>query len=411
MKINSLYLASLIIFSINLGSCVWSNEDDFQPYLPLNDSEYPYASIPRIVIETESFRQIRDTETEIPAKLQVYDENAPISEVLPLVVKGRGNSSFNGMSQYGIKIKFHNKQSLFDIPPNKEWALIANFSDKSLLKNIISYRLYEKLGAKWSPKFQPVELYLNQNYMGVYLLVETIKVGENRVNIPRNSSSFLVEFDKNYKSNDFIIQVNNTPFRIHHPKDSSNIGIFTDFLKQFYIFLESESISNFSSLNKYFNVDEYKAFFWTYEFGSTFDCFRTSTFFTWSIGGSIVMGPVWDFDLAYGDPLHNASPEGWRIKEIEWNRYLFKNAEFRLAMKNFWINQHKAFEDIRDSLPIYGEKLKKAAKNNFKRWPILESTESWAHITRLNSYEEAVQHLQKWISDRMDWIDIAILEL
>jgi len=411
LKINSLYLAALIALSINLGSCVWSSEDDSQSYLPLNDSEYPYADIPRIVIETESFRQIRDTETEIPARLQIYDGKSPISEVLPLTVKGRGNSSFNGMPKYSVKLKFHDEQSLFNIPPNKEWALIANFSDKSLLKNIISYRLYEKLGAKWSPKFQPVELYLNQSYMGVYLLIETVKVGESRVHIPTNNSSFLVEFDKNYKPSDFIIQVNNTPFRIHYPKDSSNISHLENFLKQFYNFLESESINDFSSLSKYFNVNEYKAFFWTYEFGSTFDCFRTSTFFTWTIGGSIAMGPVWDFDLAYGDPLHNASPEGWRIKEIEWNQFLFKNADFRTAMRDYWINQHKAFEDIRDSLPIYGKNLEKAAKNNFRRWPILESTENWTHITKYNSYEEAVQHLQKWISDRMDWIDIAILKL
>lgn len=397
--------------SLNLGSCVWNGEDEFQTYLPLDDSEYPYADIPRIVIETESFRQIRDTETEIPAKLQIYGGKEPNSEVLSLSVKGRGNSSFNGMSKYSIKIKFHDKQNLFNIPPNKEWALIANFSDKSLLKNMISFRLYEKLGAKWSPKFQPVELYLNQKYMGVYLLVETIKVGENRVNIPKNNSSFLVEFDKNNKPNDFIIQVDNDPFRIHYPKDTSNIDALAAFLKNFYLFLESDSINDFSSLNKYFDVNEYKSFFWTYEFGSTFDCFRTSTFFTWSIGGSIVMGPVWDFDLAYGDPLHNASPEGWRIKEFKWNQYLFKNVEFRTALRELWFERHKAFEDIRDSLPIYGNFLEKAAKNNFKRWPILESTESWAHITKHSSYKDAVQHLQKWISDRINWIDIAILEL
>ncbi len=74
----------------------WDIEEDATPlstelnYLPIDDSEYPYAGIPRIVIETENHREIKDRETEIPAKLQVWGEHAPESEVMELTIRGRG---------------------------------------------------------------------------------------------------------------------------------------------------------------------------------------------------------------------------------------------------------------------------------------------------------------------------------
>ena len=76
-----------------LCSCVWNDPESTPGYLPIDDSEYPYADLPRIVIETEDFTQIRDRETKIPAKLQIYGKDAPESDILELTIKGRGNSS------------------------------------------------------------------------------------------------------------------------------------------------------------------------------------------------------------------------------------------------------------------------------------------------------------------------------
>ena len=83
--------------------CMWEPSDNEKSFLSLDDSEYPYVGIPRLVIETENFTQIRDRTTEIPARLQVYGQDAPESEVLELTVRGRGNSSFTGMPKFGIK--------------------------------------------------------------------------------------------------------------------------------------------------------------------------------------------------------------------------------------------------------------------------------------------------------------------
>ena len=130
-------------------------------YLPLDDSEYPYAGIPRIVIETENHREIKDRETEIPAKLQIWGEKAPESEVMDLTIRGRGNTSWTDMPKKSYKIEFTNKQEILGMPKDRDWALIANYADKTLMKNYLAYHLSAELGALFAPRCDFVELYLN----------------------------------------------------------------------------------------------------------------------------------------------------------------------------------------------------------------------------------------------------------
>lgn len=137
----SLFVA--FAFAFFLGGCCWEQTEGDPDYLPLDDSKFPYAGIPRLVIETENFRGIRDRESLIPSRLQIYGEDSPESEVFRLIVRGRGNSSFK-MPKYGMKLEFSDKVSLFGMPQNKDWALIANYGDKTHLRNFMMTRLDRK---------------------------------------------------------------------------------------------------------------------------------------------------------------------------------------------------------------------------------------------------------------------------
>lgn len=94
---------------------------------------------------------------------------------------------------------------MLGMPKDKDWALIANYADKSLMRNYISYRLSSALNAYYAPRCEFAELYLNGEYLGVYLLTETIKIGKNRVNIPQNDESYIVEVDKKYKETEQVV--------------------------------------------------------------------------------------------------------------------------------------------------------------------------------------------------------------
>ena len=344
-------------------SCVWTNSDDSPDYLTIDDSEYPYANLPRMVIETEDFAQIRDRKTELPAKMQIYGEKSPESEILDLTIRGRGNSSFTGMPKPSYSIEFQKKQEMFGMPKDKNWALIANSADKTLLKNFITYKLARWLGAKYSPRGIFVELYLNRQYQGVYLLTETIKVGYHRVNIPKTEGSFLLERGPTeYGDEHFVITEKGTTFCIVSPKEPNynDIAQIKNVLSDFENFLNGEAPDK-----------------------------------------------IWDFDVAYGNWTTDSlrTPVNWYIRPSGWNRLIFNHDEYWQNAKDYWKEHRTLFVTLPDSISKYAKDLSLAAENEFKRWPVLQNTENWTYKEAYNSYSEAIDSLNSWTTQRFNWID------
>lgn len=392
------------------SACVWSEIDDAPNYLPLNDTEYPYVGVPRLVIETEDFEQIRDKHTEIPAKLQIYGESTPESEVLNLTIRGRGNSTFSGMPKVGVKLEFENKQDLFGMPRNRDWALIPNFADKTHLKNYITYKLASWLGDEYSPRTAFVEVYLNRSYMGLYLLSETVKVGKKRVNILDEDDGFLIEIGPNYRSDRSYFEQDGRLFEIcypKHPQGESYLKL-TNHMKMWSEFLNDKKIYDYDSLAKWLDVKDYLRYYWIQELSKNMDgAFHRSIFFTWKSGEPIQMGPVWDFDIAYGnwktDSLRD--PYNWYIRNSGWNKMLFNNPKFEEVASEYWRQYESFFESFADSVKRYSSIVGSYTKNDAKRWPILGSSENWSHKESYNSYEEAVDSLISWINQRIKWIN------
>lgn len=383
-------------------------------YLPLDDSEYPYAGIPRIVIETENHREIKDRETEIPAKLQIWGEHAPESEIMDLTIRGRGNTSW-GMPKKSYKIEFINKQSMLGMPKDRDWALIANYADKTLMKNYLMYHLSAKLGAYYAPRCEFVEFYLNNEYLGVYLLTETIKKTKKRVNIS-DSNSYIVEVDAKYRDDEQVvfskvIKQNSLgkAFRIHYPKKASETALhdIETHIQSFETFLK-DSIKTSSNLSQWIDVNEYVKHYWVQEFSKNPDaCFNSSIFFSWTKDNIIKMGPVWDFDLAMGnyDNKSISSPQDWHIKESYWNDFIFRDSIAAQAKIDFWTENKLAFKELLNAIDSIQVALNKAAKNNFKKWIILQNTSFIYHPASYKSYQNATEDLKKWIIERYSWID------
>ena len=160
-------ISGLVLGCSNSESVEETEDTDFAKldYLPLDDSEYPYAGIPRVVIVTENYQKIKNREIEIPAKLQIWGEKAPESEIMDLTIRGRGNTSWTEMPKKSYKIEFVNKQAMLGMPKDRDWALIANYADKTLMKNYLMYHLSAELGAYYAPRCEFIELYLNKDYL------------------------------------------------------------------------------------------------------------------------------------------------------------------------------------------------------------------------------------------------------
>lgn len=399
----------LLLLPLLLGGCIWEETDESPEYLVMDDSEYPYAGLSRMVLETEDFGEIRDRETYLNAHLQIYGKKSPESEVMELQVRGRGNSSFK-MPKYGMKLKFPQKISLFGMPENKEWALVGNFGDKTYLRNYMMSRLSTWLGAAYTPRMLFVELYLNRKYVGLYLLSETVKVGKNRVNIPKNDTCFLLEkenvnkFDPPYVTTD-----SGNIFHINSPKDPSEKtqALVLKHLNEF----EDQMFRNSfigENIEDWIDLDAYALFYWVQEYSKNEDGnFLRSIFFTWEKGGPIRFGPLWDFDLAFGNASRDAvkPPERWYNRTNPWFSSLYRQSLIQKKLKSYWRENRDVFAALIDSVPLYRSMIEPAVQNELKRWPIMSNTENWALKDPYDSYDEAVKTMIEWMKKRLRWID------
>lgn len=368
-------------------------------YLPLNDTKYPYAGIPRIVIETENRTPVKDRQTEIPAKLQIWGEQAPESEVLDLTIRGRGNSTWE-MPQKGYKIEFVDKQPMLGMPADRDWALIGNYADKTLMKNQLAFRLSAALGAYYSPRSEFAELYLNREYLGVYQITETIKIGKNRIKVPSPSTTFLVEIDAKPRKDEHVYFTNlGKALNIHYPKELNTLSQDTlvSFVNNFESYVQFMQEYKSLSLDQWININEYILYYWIQEFAKNLDAnFYTSVYFTWSTDSRIFMGPVWDFDQAFGgqNATKDTMPSEYGIRDRYWNKYLFEDPDFLQKAQEFWESHRRVFMSILDTIDHYRTMLEKPAQNNFKRWD-----------TPYATYDEAVHELRNWVAMRFIWID------
>jgi len=374
---------------------------------------YPDAGIPRMLIATHSPERPDDDTTDVPAYAVITEGGAAITDTMPLMIRIRGNTSL-AMPKRSFKVTFTDKVTLLDMPENRDWALLANYGDKTLVKNYTAFKLSEWLGMAYSPRSRFVELFLNGNYRGVYQLCETIKVGKNRVNIPDNQDSYLVEVDRKYRDDEsVVINEREMAFRIHAPKDPTEetmdrLRLHLDSLERYLEYIHQDyTLALDSTPDNWFDIQDFVRHYWIQEFAKNTDAIPyTSVFFTWVAGSVIRMGPIWDFDMAFGVPAAQESPTGWYIRNYSWYRRLSKTPNVGDSIATYWEENRGVFEALPDSIGVFAEQISAAAENNYRCWKdILGNVNDDAHSKAYDTYAEAVEDLKSWVRERTRWID------
>ena len=101
-----------------------------------------------------------------------------------LQIRGRGNSTWTYPKKpYALKLK--DDSEILGMPAHKRWVLLANWMDRTLLRNDVSFQIAKQTCMEWTPRGKFVEVVLNGKHIGNYYLCEQIKVDANRVNIAK----------------------------------------------------------------------------------------------------------------------------------------------------------------------------------------------------------------------------------
>ncbi len=214
------------------------------------------VNLPVLRITTENLAPVVSKETYINAQMTL-DSNvagtAPLASGLQ--IRGRGNSTW-GMPKKPYRIKLTTRQALLGMPSSRDWVLLANYSDKSLLRNALALELGSRMGMPWVPRSAFVEVYLNDRYDGVYLLAENIKVATDRVNIEQLGATdadpaiitggYLLEVDFRQDGHTMFSGVDNLPIVFQDPEapTAPQEAYLQDFIDDFETVLHSADFAN-----------------------------------------------------------------------------------------------------------------------------------------------------------------------
>jgi hypothetical protein len=333
----------------------------------------------------------------------------------------------------------NNNISLLGLTKNNDWVFSGPYSDKTLIRNALAYTLGNSFG-RWAPHTCFCELFLNEEYQGVYIVTEKIKRDSARVNISKLNpdeiygddltGGYIIKIDRPDECwlSDYTSPVGNWPIYISYvyPQGVEVPQIQKDYIHayvdEFEDVLASQDFKDPSlGYRKYIDSESFIDFFFLTELSRNVDGYRLSTYLYKdkdSKGGKLTMGPFWDFDLAFGnaDYYQAFQTTGWMLHTVSssdgfqapfwWDR-LREDPNYNISLKTRWEflrNSTFSIEYIETIIDSFATYLNEAQNRNFIQYPIL-GTYVWPNYFIGASYESEIQYMKDWIQARIVWID------
>lgn len=438
----------LLFLSLSSWGCRYSSGPASDTRIPVIDG----TPVPYLKITTQ---KTIENEPKTDATLSIrYQDSVVFQQNVGIEVRGAISQMYPKKS-YGFELRNEQNNSIakgiLGLPADDDWILYGSFNDPSLIRNRLAYRVSNHIG-RYAARSQWVEVEINGEYLGAYLLMEKLKRDKNRIDIKGLNANdtnitggYILKLDKAvgndndqydydegnsfpsaYRASGRLSKDANEHFLYHYPKPKDitpqQKAYIQHYIYDFETALASQSFAD-STLGyaKYIDTDSFIDYFILTELFQNFDGYRISTFLQKDQNQKLQMGPIWDFDLTMGMPSFCSNIPKENIWVYRYNDYcgsdtwlvpfwwkkLLQDPSFVAQLKNRWreLRQEKITEK---SLMQMIDNETVFLKNTHL---LQRNTNCWGTTKQAGAYDREIDQMKHWLKARLQWIDVEIQKI
>lgn len=397
---------------------------------------YQPTNLPTVVIHVQDNKEPVDKVTDLQANVSIISKEGTKELYEPATFRLRGNASMN-FEKKPYRIKFEKKQNVLDAPAKaKKWTLIANYGDKTLMRNIVGFELSRRFGQAYTPYIQPVDVFVNGEYKGCYQLCDQVEVNKNRVNIdemtPEDVSGdnltggYFIEVDAYaYDEKSWFNSKRGNPVTIKSPDEDEIKLAQTTYIKAYFNKLETAVFANdfddeVTGYRQYLDLESFLNHFLIGELNGNTDTYWSLYMYKKRNDDKFYTGPIWDLDLAFDNdnrtyPINNLRDWIYATKGSiagSFNKFVDRivkdDKKAKQQLKEIWADARKNKMITESSLLEYIDNTAKllyaSQQLNFKRWNIM-GTKVHQNPKVWGSYQKEVDNIKNYVKLRIAKMD------
>jgi len=432
-KLHTSFIAIYFFFAAHAQSITSSN----LPLIIINTNGQTILNDPKIMADMGIVFNGEGVRNNLNGSYNHYNGKIGIE------IRGQSSQQFP-MKSYSIELRNSNgnsvNRSLFGLPSESDWVLYAPYNEKTLMHNFLAYTISNQMG-HWAAKCRYTEVIINGEYKGVYVLMEKIKRGSGRVNIPRINITdiagdgvtggyiFSIDKEANGWFSGYAAGRSKIQFSYVYPKEANMAAAQKLYIKNYTDSFENALQSTQfqhkqTGWRKYADENSFIDYLLVNEVSRNVDGYRLSSYFykdRYSKGGKIMAGPVWDYDLAFRNANYCSGSEiaGWGYQfnavcpddfwqvPFWWNTFS-KDTAFQNNLRCRW-QQLKTTTLSKTNLYHLIDSIAtltlEARLRHFQQWPVL-GVYVWPNPSPIaTTYEGVIQTLKTWLDARLNWLD------
>ena len=366
---------------------------------PASDPARPSGTLPLMTISTEGGQPILDRENYVEADWSLDPLTTPFAALSgELEIRGRGNMTWLAAKK-PYRIKLSKKAPLLGMKSNRHFALLADAYDHTSMRNELAEFFGGWSSLEWTPAVEHLEVVLNGDYIGLYTLVEVVRIDDDRV-----QSEQLFEVDwrwENEGTEQGFRTTEGVGVVLKEPEEASSEEFESarELVQNFEDALMGDDFADPEhGYAQHIDLDSWVDWYLIEELMLNADAFISSTYMSVGADGKLRLGPMWDHDLTFGQGS-GVGPEQRYIGQRWWHVWIVRmlsDPAFVDRLRARWLELRPMVEAAQQRVAVLAPYLSAAAAESHKRW---------GYFSPGGGFEKSVAAVSSFLNTRAAYLD------